>query len=80
VAGVAQMTRRKFTFFDVVGGALWVGGIVTAGYFFGNIPWVKTHLDKIIWAMIFIPGALAIYGSWKATRASQANAEPPAEQ
>jgi membrane-associated protein len=76
VAGVAQMTRRKFTFFDVTGGALWVGGIVTAGYFFGNIPWVKTHLDKIIWAMIFIPGALAIYGSWKASRTSQVHADP----
>jgi membrane-associated protein len=37
-------------------------------------------LDKIIWAMIFIPGALAIYGSWKASRASQTNAEPPAVQ
>jgi membrane-associated protein len=75
VAGVAQMTRRKFTFFDITGGALWVGGIITAGYFFGNIPWVKTHLDKIIWAMIFIPGALAIYGSWKAARAPQTSAE-----
>ncbi|PQA83284.1 hypothetical protein C5F52_11375 [Limnohabitans sp. TS-CS-82] len=68
VAGVAQMSRRKFSFFDVAGGALWVGGIVTAGYFFGNIPWVKLHLDKIIWSMILIPGALAIYGSWKASR------------
>ena len=75
VAGVAQMTRRKFTFFDITGGALWVGGIVTAGYFFGNIPWVKTHLDKIIWAMIFIPGALAIYGSWKASRSAQVKAD-----
>jgi membrane-associated protein len=37
-------------------------------------------LDKIIWAMIFIPGALAIYGSWKASRGSQASAEPPAAQ
>src|SRR6187431_477484 len=26
VAGVAQMTRRKFSFYDVTGGALWVGG------------------------------------------------------
>ena len=68
VAGVAEMNRRKFTFYDITGGALWVGGIVTAGYFFGNIPWVKLHLDKIIWAMILIPGALAIYGSWKASR------------
>ena len=68
VAGVAQMTRRKFTFFDVTGGALWVGGIVTVGYFFGNIPWVKTHLDKIIWAMIFGPGLVVLLGSWRARR------------
>jgi membrane-associated protein len=72
VAGVAQMTRRKFTFYDVTGGALWVGGIVTVGYFFGNIPWVKTHLDKIIWAMIFVPGLLVLLGSWRARRRSEA--------
>jgi len=68
VAGVAQMTRAKFTFFDVVGGALWVGGIVTVGYFFGNIPWVQLHLDKIIWAMIFVPGLLVGVGAWRARR------------
>ena len=68
VAGVAQMTRAKFTFFDVVGGALWVGGIVTIGYFFGNIPWVKLHLEKIIWAMIFVPGLLVLLGGWRARR------------
>ena len=73
VAGVAQMTRRKFTLYDVTGGALWVGGIVTVGYFFGNIPWVKTHLDKIIWAMIFVPGLLVLLGSWRARRRSDAN-------
>ena len=68
VAGVAQMTRTKFTFYDVTGGALWVGGIVTIGYFFGNIPFVKAHLDKIIWAMILIPGVLVMFGAWKARR------------
>jgi len=68
VAGVANMTRRKFAFYDVTGGLLWVGGIVTAGYFFGNIPFVKTHLDKIIWALILIPGLIALTGAWKASR------------
>lgn len=68
VAGVAQMTRSKFTFYDITGGALWVGGIVTVGYFFGNLPFVKTHLDKIIWAMIFVPGLLVFFGAWKARR------------
>ena len=74
VAGVAQMTRRKFTFFDVTGAVLWVGGIVTAGYFFGNIPWVKANLEKIIWGLILVPGALAVYGSWKAGRQPQTDA------
>jgi membrane-associated protein len=68
VAGVAQMTRRKFALYDVMGGTLWVGGIVTVGYFFGNIPFVKANLDKIIWAMILIPGLFVLYGAWKAHR------------
>lgn len=68
VAGVAQMTRRKFTLYDVSGGALWVGSVTLAGYLFGNIPWVKEHLDKIIWTMILLPGLLAVVGAWKGRR------------
>ena len=68
VAGVAQMTRRKFTFFDVVGAVLWVGGVTLAGYLFGNIPWVQRHLDKIIWGAILLPGLLVIAGAWRARR------------
>jgi len=68
VAGVAQMTRRRFTFFDVSGGTLWVASVVGAGTLFGNVPWVKQHLDKIIWAMILLPGLLAIFGAWRARR------------
>ena len=68
VAGVAQMTRSKFTFFNVTGAVLWVGGITLVGYLFGNIPWVKLHLDKIIWAAILLPGLLVLFGAWKARR------------
>lgn len=68
VAGVARMNRARFTLFDVTGGTLWVVGIITVGYFFGNIPFVKMHLDKIIWAMIMIPGLVIVYGAWKARR------------
>jgi membrane-associated protein len=68
VAGVAQMTRRKFTFYDVVGAVLWVGGVTLAGYLFGNIPWVQKHLDKIIWGAILLPGLLVIAGAWRARR------------
>jgi membrane-associated protein len=73
VAGVAAMTRRKFTFYDVTGGALWIGSITLAGYLFGNIPWVQTHLSTIIWAMILIPGVLALFGAWRAKRAAAAS-------
>lgn len=71
VAGVAQMTRSRFSLYDVVGGALWVGSVTLAGYLFGNIPWVKDNLDKIIWAAILIPGLLVFIGAWRA-RAKQA--------
>ena len=66
VAGVAQMTRSRFTLFDVSGGALWVCGLTLAGYLFGNIPFVQQNLSKIIWAMILIPGFIIIGGSLKA--------------
>ena len=68
VAGVARMTRAKFTFFDVTGGALWVGSLTLAGYLFGNIPWVKENLDKIIWGAILLPGVLVLFGAWRARR------------
>lgn len=74
VAGVAQMTRSKFTFYDVTGGLLWVGGVTMAGYLFGNVPWVKANLDKIIWAMILIPGVFVLLGAWRARRKAAAAA------
>jgi membrane-associated protein len=74
VAGVARMTRRKFSLYDVTGGALWVGSIVTAGYFFGSVPWVKANLEKIIWAMIIIPGLVILFGAWRSRRKAAASA------
>jgi len=75
VAGVAEMSRPKFSFYNVTGALLWVVGLVTAGYLFGNIPWVQANLSKIIWAMIIIPGLVAIYGGWRATRAGALQAD-----
>jgi membrane-associated protein len=68
VAGVSEMTRSKFTFYNVIGAIIWVCGLTLAGYLFGNLPWVQEHLDKIIWALIIVPGLLAIFGAWKAKR------------
>ena len=68
VAGVAEMTRAKFVMFNVIGAMLWVIGLTLAGYLFGNLPWVQANLSKIIWALIIIPGLIAIFGAWKARR------------
>jgi membrane-associated protein len=49
----------------VVGAVLWVVGIGMAGYLFGHIGWVKANFEKVIWAMILIPGLLALWGAWR---------------
>jgi len=72
VAGVAEMSRGKFSFYNVAGGLLWVVGLVTAGYLFGNLEWVQKNLSKIIWAMIIVPGLIAMFGAWKASRGEAA--------
>ena len=68
VAGVAEMTRSKFTFFNVIGAVIWVLGLLSVGYFFGNMPIVQEHLSKIIWALVIVPGLIALFGAWKARR------------
>ncbi|QIM52486.1 DedA family protein [Hydrogenophaga crocea] len=71
VAGVAEMTRAKFTAYNVIGALIWVIGLVGAGYLFGNLPWVQANLSKIIWALIIVPGLIALFGAWKARRQQQ---------
>lgn len=73
VAGVAEMTRVKFTAYNVVGALIWVVGLTTAGYLFGNLPWVQENLSMIIWALIIVPGLIAVFGAWKASREAKRN-------
>ena len=71
VAGVAAMTHARFQAYTITGGVLWVVSLTVAGYFFGNIPWVKGHLTAIILALIIIPGLPAVYvgvREWLASR------------
>ncbi len=54
LAGVAGMDYRRFFAFNVVGGILWVGLLVYAGYVFGNIPWVKDNLTWIVIGIVVV--------------------------
>ena len=54
VAGLARMRTSVFVAYNIAGGALWAGSLCYAGYFFGNIPWVKGHLTLLILAIIAV--------------------------
>jgi membrane-associated protein len=66
VAGVSKMTFSKFQFFNITGALIWVIGLVSAGYFFGNIPIIRDHLNTIV--LIGVGAAVvpvAMGGVWK---------------
>jgi len=66
VAGVSDMTFAKFQLYNITGALLWVVGLVTAGYFFGNIPIIRDHLNTIVLlgvAAAVVP--LMLGGLWK---------------
>ncbi|MES2832620.1 MAG: VTT domain-containing protein [Pseudomonadota bacterium] len=48
IAGVSRMSFAGFQFYNVTGALIWVGSLVTAGYFFGNIPIFRDHLNTIV--------------------------------
>ena len=54
VAGMAAMDARQYTAYNVAGGVLWVGSLLYAGFFFGNIPWIKGNLTAIIVGIIVV--------------------------
>ncbi|HEX4943055.1 MAG TPA: DedA family protein [Usitatibacteraceae bacterium] len=71
VAGLAQMGSARFTAYNVGGALLWVGSLSYAGYFFGNLPWVRANLTLIIVGIIaasLVPIAVA---AWKARGEAQ---------
>jgi membrane-associated protein len=63
LAGVGGMRFGRFTFFNVLGGVLWVTIFTLLGYFFGRIPFVQNNFELIIIAIVvisFIPTLVGI--------------------
>ena len=54
VAGVGQMSYRQFIGYNVSGGVLWVSICVFAGYFFGNLPFVKKNFSVVVIVIVLI--------------------------
>ncbi|HEY5218491.1 MAG TPA: VTT domain-containing protein [Gemmatimonadaceae bacterium] len=79
VAGVATMNFRRYTVFNVIGGLLWIWGMLFIGYFLGRyIPGIDRHIELVIMVVIalsLMPGAIA----WlRARRASSPDIAPDA--
>lgn len=69
VAGAASMTYSRFALFNVSGAVLWVVSLGYAGYFFGNLPFIKNNLTLVILGIIFLsilPGIIEILRHRKA--------------
>ena len=68
VAGVSYMRYPVYLAFDIVGGALWGGGVTVAGYFLGTVPFVHQNLEKIVLAILFVSMMPATIAAWRGYR------------
>ncbi len=60
VAGLVNMDKKKFAFYNIVGSFLWAGTIVSAGFLLGDNPWVRSNLEKIILGIVVLSTAPVI--------------------
>jgi membrane-associated protein len=62
VAGLGAMAPLRFALFNLAGAIAWVASLCYAGFFFGNVPWIKEHLTLMILGIIavsLVPLAIA---------------------
>lgn len=72
VAGMSGMRYAQFLAYNVVGGAVWVVSFLVIGYFFGNLPFVKSRFQYIILGIIIVSVLPVVFEIWKARRAAKA--------
>jgi len=64
-AGVAEMNYKKFISFDLLGGALWIGSLTTAGYLLGEVEIIRKHIDLVCLGIVFLSVIPVILGLLK---------------
>ena len=72
IAGVGTMRYAAFTAFNVAGAVLWVVSLSLAGYWFGNVPWVKQNLSAVIVGIIVVSLIPVVIGWWQHRKAGNA--------
>ena len=54
VAGIANYSYPQFLLFNVIGAVVWVFGLTGAGFYLGELPFVKNNLSAVIFIIIFL--------------------------
>ena len=72
VAGIAEMNRRAFMVWSVIGGILWVGSMTMAGYWLGQIPFVHDNLEAMVIAIVLVSLIPVIHTYIKERKAKRA--------
>ncbi|HTH14966.1 MAG TPA: VTT domain-containing protein [Spirochaetia bacterium] len=70
VAGVGRMSFGPFSFYNALGGIGWTVVFVLAGFFFGNLPWVKENFSLVVVALVLLPALPAFVGFLKTLKKS----------
>lgn len=70
-AGVGKMQYRKFLLFDVLGGFLWIFSLTLAGYFLGNVEWIRNNIEKVCLGIIFVSVLPMLISFLKSKRAAK---------
>lgn len=74
VAGVGQMRYGYFISYNVIGGIVWTGLFLWAGYFFGGLPFVKENFEIVVIAIVLISLIPAV---WEAIKARMEKPQDP---
>ena len=64
VAGMGHMAYHRFLFYSFAGAILWIGSLTYAGYFFGNLPFVRDNLSLVIIGIVvlsILPGVIELF-------------------
>lgn len=70
IAGAGDMNYKQFLFFNVVGALLWISSLVTLGYLFGNIPFIKDNFSHVILGIIILSILPAVFEYFRNKRKS----------
>lgn len=68
LAGVGKMPYGEFLAYNLLGGALWVAGFVLLGYYFGNLPVIRSNFSLVIFAIIGISLLPVVIEAWRQHR------------